>query len=187
MLNLVSEVFLMVAMIGIGLPIALFIVAPLFLVVLGVMVVLFSPFSSVAVKPLKVLVVDDDEGSVLPLLDILEKSHAKVQVVTSGSSMVSELGSHHYDLLFLDYKMPGLSGVDALKLSDSNQLKKANLRFKTTPVVLFTGYGQEVEVPKCQTFEIRGLWSKLLSYDRLQKRVRKLFKSIPDTSLEAAA
>ena len=63
-----------------------------------------------------VLVVDDDAGMVETLADILEARRYRVGTAESGASAVQMLRDNRYDVVLMDIQMPGLNGVDALKV-----------------------------------------------------------------------
>jgi len=63
----------------------------------------------------KVLIIDDDQELVIELEEILTEEGFKVErsfISTQGNKMALEGG---YDIILVDYKMPGLSGIDLLK------------------------------------------------------------------------
>jgi CheY-like chemotaxis protein len=89
----------------------------------------------------KVLVVDDDLASVLPLIGLLQNSQADVNYVSSGSEMIEELRTGTYDIVFLDSRMPNMTGEVALVLGD----QVLNLDRKQ-PVIFFSGHGSPGDV-----------------------------------------
>ncbi len=67
-------------------------------------------------KPKKtILVVDDDEGMRDTLSAIL-KSNYDVRVATTGEEGLRVLESTDVNLMLLDYRMPGMTGLDVLKV-----------------------------------------------------------------------
>lgn len=84
---------------------------------------------------MKILVVDDDRKIVKTTCDILRvKGHEPVAAY-SGEEGVSKLRSDAPDCVLMDIKMPGLSGVDALK-----QMKEIA---PALPVILVSAYATE--------------------------------------------
>lgn len=68
-------------------------------------------------RPLKVLIVDDQQ-SMLLLLERLVGSLPGLEVTTAGScdDAVLKVGSRPYDLILLDLLMPGIGGLEVLKI-----------------------------------------------------------------------
>ena len=84
----------------------------------------------------RILYVDDDEV----LLDInkifLEKQgDFSVDIVQSGEVALEQIAERNYDAILSDYQMPGMDGIELLKIVRS--------RFGTIPFLLFTGKGRE--------------------------------------------
>ena len=71
-----------------------------------------SPFTC---PDAKILVVDDTPVNLVVAKGMLKDSQAQVQTVESGEECLELLKSHHYDIVFLDHKMPGLDGIETLK------------------------------------------------------------------------
>lgn len=64
----------------------------------------------------RVLIADDDEFQGEILRNALEGCGHRVEVVTDGLEAVRRLRTGHYDLGLLDYRMPQLSGLAAVRL-----------------------------------------------------------------------
>jgi len=82
-----------------------------------------------------VLVVDDDEGMVETLKDILELNSYSVDVAGNGFAALEALEKKKYDLALFDIKMPGMNGVDLFK--------KAKKISPETIVIMMTAYALE--------------------------------------------
>jgi len=82
-----------------------------------------------------VLVVDDDPEMVEMLNEVISRKGFKVVGVGSGEQALEELEKQHFDLIFLDLVLPGMSGVEAL-----SAIKEKD---KKAVVVIITGYGDD--------------------------------------------
>ena len=60
------------------------------------------------------LVVDDTPVNLVVAKGMLKDSQAKVQTAESGEECLELLKENHYDIIFLDHKMPGLDGIETL-------------------------------------------------------------------------
>jgi len=65
--------------------------------------------------PLRVLVVDDEPLIRSGLYRIFAKN-SEVKTVGSAEEALREIKAHHYDLCFLDFILPGMSGLEAMEL-----------------------------------------------------------------------
>jgi len=79
-----------------------------------------------------ILVVDDEMG-VREALSIILKPVYEVHTAANGKEALECIQNKKVDLVILDLKMPGLSGVDVLK-----EIKKLN---EDIEVIILTGYG----------------------------------------------
>jgi len=80
----------------------------------------------------RVLVIDDDEAIRKVFLLALEGTRYQVDTTPSGETGIEMIQEQSYDLIYLDLKMPGMSGVDTL-----NKLRKIN---PDIPVYIITAY-----------------------------------------------
>ena len=82
----------------------------------------------------KILVVDDTPINVVVVKNLLKKTRIQVDQAISGPECLEKAGAAYYDLIFLDYRMPGMDGIETLKRL--RELKNnPNLK---TPVVAIT-------------------------------------------------
>jgi len=83
--------------------------------------------------PYKVLVVDD-ETSVRDLLnDLLKRENHVVQCTSSGEEALDLISKEDFDIILLDIKLSGMSGLDALK-----KIKEIK---PNSAVIMTTGFG----------------------------------------------
>ena len=66
-------------------------------------------------RPIRVLVVDDDETFRFVMERRLRGSGHHVECVGCGEAALDRLASTAFDVILLDLRMPGLSGVDTLR------------------------------------------------------------------------
>ncbi len=93
-------------------------------------------------RTLKVLVVDDNPAAREILIDALQGVASQVDAVGSGAECVSAVRQHEgdspYDVVFMDWRMPGMDGLEATR-----QIKNDPLLKKQPNVVLVTAFGRE--------------------------------------------
>lgn len=83
-------------------------------------------------ESLKILVIDDEEILRHCLDDILSDAGFKVQTASSGEEGLQLFEEEFFEIILLDIKMPGMSGIEVLKA-----IKKIN---PETKVIIITGY-----------------------------------------------
>ncbi len=100
----------------------------------------------------RILVVDDDPGMRLAMVETLKRKKYQVDSAEDGASGLTRLARHPYQALITDMRMPGMTGLELL-----GQVKKVS---PATEVILVTAYG---------TVETAVDAMKVGAYDYLQK------------------
>ena len=85
----------------------------------------------------KVLIVEDDQAMAVALRDGFTYEGYTVQVARDGTTGLRLAGEKGLDLVILDVMLPRLSGLDVCK-----QLRSAG---NTTPIIMLTARGQEID------------------------------------------
>lgn len=62
----------------------------------------------------KILVVDDTPVNLVVAKGMLKESLADIDTAESGEEALEKIKAGHYDIVFLDHKMPGMDGVETL-------------------------------------------------------------------------
>ena len=86
-------------------------------------------------QPLHVLIVDDEPMYRLVLSQTLKGCGYTSEDCDSGDAAISLLKKNKYDVVLLDYKMPGTSGINVLQWMYGMKMD--------IPVIIITGYGSE--------------------------------------------
>lgn len=115
----------------------------------------------------QILVIDDDP---IMLKLIKEKLRDKYSVATavSGKIGLAFLERKQTDLIFLDYEMPGESGVQVL------EKLRANDETKDIPVVFLTGINDKEKIRKVLTMKPQGYLLKPIEHDKLMETIKKV-------------
>ena len=82
-----------------------------------------------------ILVVDDEFGDRETLRGILEDKGYRVATARDGAETIEMVKSRHYDIIFLDVRLPDMNGVETYE-----QVKKIDPR---ATVIMMTGYSEE--------------------------------------------
>ena len=83
-----------------------------------------------------ILIIDDDQELGEMLSEFLAPDHLRLTARHSGEDGLQALATNKYDLLILDFMLPGISGLDVLK----------KLRQKSDiPVIMLTARGEDID------------------------------------------
>ena len=82
----------------------------------------------------RVLVVDDADVNLLVFANLLKKTKIKIDTASSGLEMLQMVRMNHYNIIFLDHRMPGMDGIEAFH----NMKKMTDGLNYNTPVVALT-------------------------------------------------
>ncbi|MCR5303290.1 MAG: response regulator [Lachnospiraceae bacterium] len=82
----------------------------------------------------RILAVDDNMTNLVVFRGLLKHSRMRIDIATSGRDALKMLAENDYDLVFMDHMMPGLDGVETLRLLRAEE----NNRNSETPVVVLT-------------------------------------------------
>jgi len=88
------------------------------------------------VKPLLVLVIDDDEAHAAATAEIVERLGHKSRTACSGEEGITRMRAEEFDVVVTDLVMRGRSGLDVVVAAADGP-----------PVIVMTGYGSEEAEP----------------------------------------
>lgn len=122
------------------------------------------------IRKLKTLVVDDNSASREILQEYLEHMGFSADTAQSGNQAIEMLQTKPYHLLFVDWKMPGMGGVETIqKISEMQTL---DIRPST---VLITAYDREEMKKHARGVEVDGFLAKPVSQSCLYDEIVRLF------------
>jgi CheY-like chemotaxis protein len=111
---------------------------------------------------MKVLVVDDSATSRNILQDILESFSFEVTLAASAEEGLEEIlkadTDHPYELVLMDWKMPGQDGLEA-----SDRIKNHQALSKIPAIILVTAYGREEIMQRAEQIGLDGFLIKPIS------------------------
>jgi PAS domain S-box-containing protein len=114
----------------------------------------------------RVLVVDDNESARLVLGDLLGNMSFKVDQVESGATAIvavkdAAAQNTPYDIVFLDWQMPGMDGIEAARRLKALELERA------PHMVMVTAYGREEIIKGAEATGIEAVMIKPVSASML--------------------
>jgi len=133
-------------------------------------------------KGLRVLVVDDNATAREIMKGMLESFGFVVSMATSGVKGLRELEkaseAHPYDLVLMDWKMPGMNGIEV-----SRRIKNHPGLAKIPTIIMVTAYGREEIIRQSDQVGLEGFLIKPVSASVLLDTILQAFgKEVTATS-----
>lgn len=114
----------------------------------------------------KILVVDDASPVVVLCVNVLQALGYVVKGVNSGAAAVDILRKERFDMMVVDYKMPGFTGFDVFT--------QARVLHPDLAVVLVTGHGTSAIVADANRLGFASILLKPFTSDELRTTVEKV-------------
>jgi two-component system response regulator AtoC len=115
--------------------------------------------------PYQLLVVDDDPQMQFFLKEALERQEYAVSVMGSAEEALETLRDERFDLILMDVRLPGISGLDAV-----DEIQKADRR---TPIIIMTAHGSRDSALDAVRRGAYDYFTKPFSLDELEIIVRR--------------
>jgi two-component system sensor histidine kinase/response regulator len=136
---------------------------------------------------LNVLVVDDNSAAREILEEALKNMTEHVDVVSSGAEALAAVKQHDkssspYDLVFMDWRMPGMDGLQATK-----RIKQDKQLAKQPAVVMVTAFGREEVREEAERLGIDGFLVKPITKSMLVDTMVTLFAPAAEETAQAVA
>jgi DNA-binding NtrC family response regulator len=122
----------------------------------------------------RILIVDDDEVSCRLFAEVLDGDGHKVHQAGSGEEALDRLRSESYDLLLVDVRMPGISGLDVTRAMRQEQ--------PSLPVIVMTAFGSIETAVEAIHEGAYDYVSKPMNLDELKKII---FSALRQRELDA--
>ena len=113
----------------------------------------------------RALVVDDTKNIRILLEKTLELEGFTVETASTGSEALDKLRSQEYDLVFLDIKLPEVSGTEVLR--------KIRSEGNNTPVIIITAYPTVKNAVDCIQLGAITYLQKPFTADRLKNTLKQ--------------
>jgi len=126
-------------------------------------------------KVIKLLLVDDEAEFRSASAKALEKRGYVVTTAGEGRQALEIIGKELPDILLLDLKMPGMTGIQTLE--------KVRQITENLPVIIMTGHGTFHDAVTGIKLEIVDFLQKPVDIEQLDARIRHLLKSGKKTAL----
>jgi PAS domain S-box-containing protein len=131
-----------------------------------------SPPMEEAVRPLRVLLVEDHPVNQLLATTLLKKWGHSVMLAKNGKEAVDMFPTQAWDLVLMDMQMPVMGGLDATRLIRANEPPKQH-----TPIVAMTANAMESDRQACLDAGMDAFVAKPFNASILQTVIRQLLTS----------
>jgi CheY-like chemotaxis protein len=126
-------------------------------------------------RGLRVLVVDDSETSRDIFAEALKSMTFEVGLAATGVEALVELdratdAGRPYDLVLMDYKMPGLDGIETTR-----RIRKKSRSGKAPTVIMVTAYGREEIMKQAEGVGIKGFLIKPVNQSVLLNTIMEAY------------
>lgn len=127
---------------------------------------------NMTLKPISVLIVDDDEVFLETTSDALISLGAKVECAMTGKDAIDLISKHHnennsYDLVILDFRLPDMDGIETITEIKSKIDDKV-------PVIVISAYDRSDIEDETKKAGARGFISKPLFKSTLYDKINQL-------------
>ena len=126
-------------------------------------------------QKLSVLVADDEEFNRFLMKAIFQKWGTRYREVTNGTDAIEVASKEHFDLILMDVRMPGKSGMEASKaILEKNP---------ETIIIAVTATNEQFDRDFCIKAGMKGFLLKPFSEKELIEQIRSAMKSKPGKHL----
>lgn len=123
-------------------------------------------------KGLSVLIVDDNATAREILGEMTRSFSFLPEAVSSGVEALEAVDRKRYDLIFMDWKMPGMSGIETVQ-----KIKEKGP--PVPPIIMVTNYGREEVRAQAEKVGVNGFLIKPVTASLLFDSVIRLFHKEP--------
>ncbi|MBR1700678.1 MAG: response regulator [Lachnospiraceae bacterium] len=125
---------------------------------------------------MRLLVVDDTPMNLQVIAGLLKRTKMHIDVATSGAECIEKFEKEHYDLVFLDYRMPQMNGIETLLTIRH----KCPEKFEKTPIISLTASAVSGDKEKMIHAGFTDYLSKPVNIDEME---RMMVKYLPPDSV----
>ena len=125
------------------------------------------------VRPMRILVADDQAANLMVLRRLLEKAGHRALVVDDGEEVLSALEAQSFDAVVIALHMPGGSGLEVLKQAQFMEAGR-----KRTPFIVLTADATPEARAECERAGAFAYLTKPVVVDRLLGRLAEIAEGV---------
>jgi signal transduction histidine kinase/DNA-binding NarL/FixJ family response regulator len=115
------------------------------------------------------LIVEDQEYNLLVIENILTRLGYKTDHSTDGNDALAKLQANHYDIVFMDWDLPGMNGVEVTR-----RFRQWEPPERHTLVIATTAYSTPEKRRDCLEAGMDGFAAKPLSPEKIKATIQNL-------------
>ena len=115
-------------------------------------------------RPLDILLVEDNEVNMLVAEGFLKRQGHSVTTSQSAEEALTQLGKKPFELVLMDIRLPGMNGLDAVRLIRASQ----DTTYRQTPIIVLSANVVRSEVEKCFVAGANGFLGKPFTPEDMQ-------------------
>jgi len=124
----------------------------------------------------KVLLVDDETAARDLFNDLLKKLKYSVKCAASGEEALELIKNENFDIVLLDIKLSGMSGVETLQ-----KIKEVK---PETVVIMITGFGYDEDlIAKTRKYGCSGYLGKNMPISQIMSNFKLFIKTSEDSKI----
>ncbi len=125
-----------------------------------------------SIKPLKILIVEDNELNRKVLRGFLEKDDHHLTLVDSGERAMEAIRKHRFDVILCDIELDGMNGMETTRTIRIMPNKSA----AATPVIALTGNTSKEDIQRCYDANMNDFVGKPIDPEALRAALKRVIQ-----------
>ena len=133
-------------------------------------------------KPCRILVAEDNETNILILSQMLTLGQHQFDIVKNGQQALDKLEEASYDLMILDYNMPVMGGLEALRIYQA-----INVGLPQVPSIILSADATQNTIAEFDELGVAAYLTKPIQIDALNLAIEEVVAKSKQKSYREAA